>query len=132
MAILSLRCLLGNKVYMSSRKLNVCLEIRGYVYSEIKWLAKFYTEKWVELGCCFFLTKAQRLPKSQTGIDYQLDVKFSSATKSACGRNFLCHSSQTFPGSLFVPPTHGWKDSYFNIFSVCQADYIVKELLGKR
>lgn len=40
LAILSLRCLLDNKVYMSSRQLNICLETSGCVYSEIKWLTK--------------------------------------------------------------------------------------------
>lgn len=43
LATLSLRCLLDNKVYISSGQLNIHLEIRGCIYSEIKWLVKCKT-----------------------------------------------------------------------------------------
>lgn len=54
-----LRYLLANKEYRSSRQLSVCVEIRGCIHSEIKWLVKCNAEKMVEL---LYLTKSSALP----------------------------------------------------------------------
>lgn len=88
---------------------------------------KCNTEKLVEM---VYLTKAQSLRQSQTGIE--LNIKLSSATKSACGRNFLLLYLTDIPWVPLCPYTHGWKWSYFNTFSGCQVWYIVKELVGKQ
>lgn len=84
-------------------------------------ICQIFHKNWWEV---IYLTKAQILSQLQTGIDYQLRIKFSSATKSACGRNFLLPSFTNIP---WIPHC-GSKQSYFNTFSVCQASYIVKEL----
>lgn len=103
--------------------MNICLEIRGYISSEIK--LNVTQKNWWRW---FIWQKLKAFPSPKL----ELNIKLSSATKSACGRNFLLLYLTDIPWVPLCPYTHGWKWSYFNTFSGCQVWYIVKELVGKQ